>query len=243
MSTGIYSAVTGMKSKERELEAVSHNIANASTAGFKEVGMVFEAVMSRQEKNGQTDTMIMPFNSSEEMFVNHEQGASQQTGGDLDLAIQGEGFFVVQTEQGLRFTRNGRFKLNDSGQVVTTQGHMVSAKSGQLVVDGASVQVSEDGALMVDNEEQGGFRIVRFNEESALEPVGNGLFKAPESAGMQDFNTPQVMQGMFEQSNVNVVKNLMKLIKSSHAMESYQRSIVIMSKIEEKVINDAGKMT
>lgn len=239
MASGIYSALSGMRAKQLELETVSHNLANASTNGFKEENISFAAVMGRNEAAG-APTPFATVNAQQRHFG---PGTLMDTGNPLDLSIAGDAFFEVQSANGdAMYTRNGAFALNTQGELVTTNGERVLGQGGPLSVQGGTVAVASDGSIAVDGEVRGRLKLVKFATPQALQARGGTMFSATESAGATDGADSQVMQGRLESSNTNVVSNLVKLIEIARQYQTYQQVISEQTKLEQAAANSIARM-
>lgn len=241
MSIGIISAVCGVKACEKRMEIAANNIANCSSAGFKESGINFSSVLSRAER-GSTGTPLSPFIKEGNAFTNFTQGTLDMTGNSLDLAIEGDGFFVVNTPDGERLTRNGRFQVNAEGALCTSEGFPVASASGEIKIGDGQASIGADGTVSVNGEERGKIRLVSIDDPQKLERCGNGLFQVGGNVEIKEGTSGRIVQGAYETSNVNLVKGLVELIQIARSTEAYQKSIMIYGKIGEKMTSDVGKL-
>lgn len=199
-----------------ELRTVAQNIANASTVGYRREGIVFSEFV----KNGGDESISMARAGAR--FIDNAQGVLKRTGGTFDLAIEGEGFFRIDTANGERLTRAGNFALNEAGEIVTTEGQNVLSGDGAPIIippDAGQVSISSDGEISA-----GGEVIAQIGVSTAdpttLKREGNNLFEAARgSTPAADF---RVSQGFIEQSNVNSVSEISRLIEVQRAYEMGQ---------------------
>ncbi|EKD42156.1 MAG: flagellar basal body rod protein [uncultured bacterium] len=239
MSIGIYSALSGLKMKEQELDVVAHNMANVNTTGFKEQTMTFEAVMS---KNNQ-DNEVTPFVQIGEENINFQNGSVFGTQNPLDLALQGEGFFEVQNEKGSFLTRNGAFVLNQNGELVNSTGAKVMGENGPIVIGvGSNVQIATSGAITVDGEDKGRIRVIKVSDPKKIHSAGSTLYRVDPDASIEKDETSQVFQGKLEQSNTNIMQSLVKLIDISRQYQSYQKFISNQNKLEQESVSSLGRI-
>ena len=205
----------------REFDIVTHNIANASTTGYKRQFSNFDGAIGSQvhatsDPDG-TDEFLPVFDFS--------QGPLTQTGRNLDLALFGKGFFVIETPDGPLYTRNGMLHINQGGQVVDAAGRLVGGESGPLVIpagiDGAQVSVGSDGTLYAGDISIGRLRIVCFPDaEDQLLPAGWNCWRAPTDRLPVVADERIVKQGYLEGSNVTLVNELVNMIMVTRAYEA-----------------------
>ncbi len=239
MSIGMYSALSAIKLKEQELDITAHNIANATTPGFKENLVSFTALLSKyQGTPGET-----PFAGIGARVVNFEQGAFTSTQNPLDIGLQGKGLLEIQTDSGTFYTRSGSLALDSEGYLVTTSGAKVMGAGGAIHIDQkGSVEISPAGNINVSGQEQGKIRIVSFGKDD-LEPVGASLFRAKDGATPQEDRETTVLQGKLETSNTNVMKNLIKLMEVSRDYQAYQKVMAAQNKVDEVAASSIGKLS
>ena len=181
---------------------------------------------------GVTTGGMMSFNS----------GSIRQTDRSLDVALAGDGFLVVQTPRGERYTRDGALALDSSGQLVTLQGDLVVGEGGPITVRPGEVSIGEDGSVTVAGQVLGQLKLVRFQEpRTALLKEGHTLFAATGSERPLEAPETRVQQGMLESSNVNVVGEMAAMIQNNREFESLQRSVTIMMSLR-KVAGEIGKI-
>ncbi len=215
---------TSFASLDTEFQAVAHNIANANTAGYKRIVTSFAKELAAQ----QGVTFGQDTSQAElDLSIDFSQGASlTQTGRKLDMALYGKGFFVIETENGQAYTRNGMFELNQNGQIVDSAGNVVSGENGPITVTGgdasiSQITVSNDGTVSIGARKLGKFKIVDFPEnEAKVLPSGNGYFRVPDDIKATAVDKIVVKQGYLESSNVKIVDELVKMIMVSRLYEA-----------------------
>ncbi len=215
MSNAIYSALSRQTALSQELASLANNIANASTAGFRGDGQIFsEYVNAVPGGPSISQTRIGG------RLINRAQGDLVQTGGALDLAIEGEGFFVVETPQGDRLTRAGAFQRNERGLLASSDGHLVQgAGGGPIAVTDGDLVISADGVISAGGAVIGQLRVATA-EPTLLVREGTTLFRA--EGPLADI-APVVRQGFIEASNVKPVLELSRLIEVQRAFELGQQ--------------------
>jgi flagellar basal body rod protein FlgG len=171
-------------------------------------------------------------------ITDFSQGTLQQTGGALDLAIRGDGYFVVDTPQGERYTRNGSFSLNEKGELVNQQGYRVRGQNGPLQFDQQdnSITFGREGTITAINGnekqviERGKIRLVRFDNQNSLVREGNGLYSAGGQAPQNVKETTSIVQGSLEKSNVNPIIEMSRMLE---VMRAYQSLAGMMNKTDD----------
>ena len=211
--------VSGAVALERRLQLIAHNLANLDTPGFKREVMALKA---RPMGHGDYPLVV----EIAERIPDLSPGIMKPTGDPLDLAIGSEGFFVVETPQGVRYTRKGTFRVDEEGYLVTSQGYRVLGKGGAIALEGAEVVVNEAGDVIVGGEVVDSLRVVSFPKGANLIREGDGLFRFEGPEGeLIEVEDPQVKQGFLEGSNVSPVLEMVKLIEVSRVFEAYQRAL------------------
>jgi flagellar basal-body rod protein FlgG len=243
MSQPIYELASRAVLQELRLDVLSNNLANINTTGFKEDLISFNALSSDADAAGQGssddsgDTPLMTVTS-------FSPGQMRYTQNDLDLAIEGDGFFCVRTPEGMMYTRKGCFGINNKGQLVTQEGELVIGKKGEITITGTSVSIDESGNVLVDGVLADELRIVGFEDSQKLQKVTNSLFKCDEpEENEKEANDYIIKQGFLELSNVNTIKTMTEMIDVLRGYESYQKVIQFMDDATMKAINDVGRLT
>jgi len=209
---------------ERELDVVANNIANINTTGFKADGSLFEEFLSSSARTGQSASRVS-FVRDRGVWHDMSAGAIERTGNPLDIAIDGNAFFAVQTPRGLRYTRNGALQINSTGQLVTSDGNPVMGDGGPIVLQPNDHQVSisrdgtisvRDGASKADSL-RGKIRLVSFANPQKLQKDGASTFNATADAQQQDAKSSGIIQGAIEKSNVHGVVEMSRMIEITRA--------------------------
>jgi len=207
----------------RELDVIANNIANLNTTGFKGESVMFEQYLdptARHEYFPGNDRRIA-FVLDRATLQDFSQGPLQRTEAPLDVAIDGPGFFAVQSQNGERYTRAGNFHLNPQGQLVTNNGHPVLGASGPIVFEPTDVNIAiaSDGTVSATNSagqvsERGKLRLVNFPNPTQLVAQGDSLWAAPQGTAPQTAAvTTRTVQGSLEKSNVQAVKEMNRMLE------------------------------
>ena len=208
-----YVSLTRQSGLLSELRALAQNVANASTVGYRREGLVF----SEYVKTGGQESISMARAGAR--FIDQSQGALKRTGAPFDLAIEGDGFFRIETDDGERLSRAGNFSLNAEGEIVTSEGQRVLSADGAPIAippDAGAIAIASDGEISANGEVLG--RIgVSTADSKEMRREGNNLFSATKGAEPAD--EFRVAQGFLEQSNVNTVSEIARLIEVQRAYE------------------------
>ncbi|MCS6918768.1 MAG: flagellar basal-body rod protein FlgF [Fimbriimonadales bacterium] len=241
MLRGLYVAAEGMAARQRAQDAIANNLANLNTTGFKADRPVFETVYERQlyRVQGREAQPIGALSAGaivRELYTDLQQGALTTTENPLDLAIDGAGFFAVQTPQGVRYTRNGAFQLNAQGVLTTREGYPVLGATNQPIQAprNAEIRIGENGAVLANGAPVGQLLIVQGN--LAKDP--DGYF----TGAAQPLPNPRVVAGALENSNVNMVREMVSMIELIRAYETNQRAILTHDETLGKAINELAKI-
>jgi flagellar basal-body rod protein FlgF len=233
MSSGIYVATAGAVAQSQALDATANNIANASTAGFHGDRVTFK------EQLGVARSADVAMVSPGTTRVDAQAGALTQTDNPLDLALDGDGYFTVQTANGPRYTRAGNFQIDEQRNLVTADGYQVLGEGGPISLPpGAStVAVDTDGTVSADGAAVGKLELARF-APNQMKREGGSLFSA--TGGKLTGDAPKVRSGMLEASNVNIVRGVVDLVKVSRTYESLMRVIQGYHDVESRAARDLG---
>ena len=225
MDQGIYIAASGAIAMEQRLEIIANNLANVNTTGFKKDSISFEDFQKSldtsrlcpgQYRSTPVDVVIG------KQYIDTTQGGFRNTGNPLDVTIAGEGFFVVNTPDGTRYTRAGSFTLSPEGLLVTPQGYAVQGEGGDITIDQGAVIIDSDGTISVDGNVVDKLQI-RSIEEYALVRQGNATFSVRQGYAPGTVESPDIRQMCLEASNVDPIGEMVDLISTQRAYESYQK--------------------
>ncbi|BBO88280.1 flagellar basal-body rod protein FlgF [Desulfosarcina ovata] len=246
MNGGMYLSASGAMVQQLRLEMLANNVANINTIGYKGEKSVFrvsEAASSTVQTLSEDETQpLSPYAPPFEVMIDFSQGALRQTGNALDVAISGSGFFSVQTPDGVQYTRQGSFTLDEDGNLVTPDGYAVLGEGGPINLEEGQVQIDLEGTIFVDGDEVGQLQVTEFADPSVLEKSGNGRFSLTDGAAAgQRPEFVEVNQGYLEAANVNTIQAMTEMIETSRAFEAYQKVIQTADEATSTSINDVGK--
>jgi flagellar basal-body rod protein FlgF len=225
MDNSLMVGLSAQQVLQQRMDLTANNLANMTTSGFKTERLVTRE-LSERPAAASDNPQDIAFVDAWMLQRDFSTGPLEQTGNPLDMAIEGEGFFVVQTAEGEAYTRDGRFTLDAQGRVVTHGGDLVLGDSGPITVDwnNGTFSISREGTLTQNNAQLGTFRTVAFDTPAALEKVGNNLWKATGETPRAPVNS-HIAAGFVEGSNVNAVSELTQMIEISRAYTAVAKMI------------------
>lgn len=248
MDNTMYVSLSRQMVLQRELDIVANNVANADTNGFKVESLTStDDPVTPTKPSGSRQPIQYTLDGS--VARDFSQGVLQQTGGPLDVAIQGKGFFQVTTADGTRYTRDGRFTTDAQGQLTTQKGDAVLDASGSPITLNAAngpVTIGRDGTLtqkapgQAQSQVVGRIGVVRFDSLSDLSKSGDGLYVNTTNQTAQPANDSVVQQGMLEASNVQPVVQITDLIRIQRAYEAVSQMISNTSDLSKSAIQRLG---
>ena len=233
----------------RELDIIANNVANLGTTGFKRETLLFEQYLatSARENNFPAPDQRVAFVLDRATRTEFAQGPIEHTGGELDVAVEGEGFLVVETPRGERYTRNGSLSRNASGEIVTSEGYRVMGESGPLVLDPNDTQISiaDDGTLSARNAgvnvEKGKIRIVRFDASPQLSKEGANLFATTSQPLPTDVRT-RLLHGAIEKSNISPIREIGRMIEVTRTYTMLTNLINRTNELRGNAINKLAEV-
>lgn len=217
-------------------DVLSNNLANIDNVGFKREQTFFELVSDKTGKDLKLNVK-----------TDFNQGVLDETNNTLDMALAGKGFFVVETQNGEAFTRDGHFKLDEEGFLITSSGDYVKGQNGSIVLTAEDslvpqqIEISKEGDIFVDGNLQDKLLITDFTNTSNLKKIGDNLFIANIDAERIEPENFEVKQGFLEKSNVNPVEEMMGLIEVQRQFESTQKIIRTLDDTFRSAVNQVGR--
>jgi flagellar basal-body rod protein FlgF len=244
MDNALYVGLSRQMTLRHELDIVANNIANADTTGFK-----VENLLVKTEPKAPAVTLDGPkpvkFVIDTGVARDFSQGTLRTTGSPLDLAIEGQAFFKLTTPDGERYTRDGHFRLDDTGKLVTQNGQPVAdAGGGELLIDPQKgpIAIAADGTVSQGIEQVGKIGVVRFDSLSVLEKTGDNLYRNTSNQQSQPAPDARVRQGMLEGSNVNTITQITKMLEVTRAYESMAKMMDSTATLSRDSISRLGKV-
>lgn len=236
MDAAGYTTLTRQSGLMREMQVVANNIANMSTTGFRREGVIFEEYVSTSE-NG--PSLSMAYGNARSIDLG--QGGLTRTGADLDLAIQGDGFFQIQTADGPRLTRAGNFTTSASGELVTYDGFQVLDEGGTAITlpgNDGPILIANDGTVSAKSGPIAKLGLWEPTDPLSLIHQAGTMFS---SSGVQPFENGKMLQGFIEDSNVNPIQEVARMVEIQRAYEMGQSFVEQEDKRMRGVIETLGR--
>jgi flagellar basal-body rod protein FlgF len=237
MAGGYYTALSGMRTRQDALDRLASDIANGSTAGYK------------TQRAGTTEAERPSFGAAlqaavdvtnGEARIDLRPGAQAMTGRSLDVAIEGKGFFVVDTDHGTRYTRNGQLMRRSDGVLTTNEGDPIRGNSGPIKIDTGSITIDPDGSVKSGGAVVGQLQVVEFANDAKFERDGASRFST--DANPLAVEKPSIHAGALEQSNVSVVERMAELTEVSRSFGTLLRAVtVLFNDVDRGAITELGK--
>jgi flagellar basal-body rod protein FlgG len=214
-------AESAMLNDTERMRLLAHNLANATSPGFRREVSVLRPLFS-QMVDANLRVALPRAVGSVRLDTTH--GTMRHTAAALDVAIEGDPFFVLRSDQGEVYTRQGNFQLDEGGRLVSQSGLAVQGEGGDIVLSTVTPRIDREGKVYEGETLVGQLRLVRFDNPAALSSSGNGLFEAPEGLA-RIVDSPSVRQGFLEASNVIAVREMVRLIETVRHFETSQRLV------------------
>ncbi len=228
----------------REMSVIANNIANISTTGYRREGVIFSEYVRQigaQPAGGEIAASLeqnVSMGGAGAHFVDFTNGSLTKTGGNYDFAIDGDGFFLIDTPDGERLARAGRFMTNGDGMLITSDGNNVLDEAGapiQIPPDVGLFAVAGDGSMSADGNPLGKIGVVMAPPEALLRSGGN-LWQVRDGQGFEPIETPRILQGFLEGSNVEPILEIARMIEVQRAYEAGQQLLDIDNDRISKII-------
>ncbi len=247
MNIGVYQSAAALSALERWQDVVAQNVTSGQVAGYRKRTIDFSSIQMGERrpdptlKNTDADPAMFP---RTKLGINFSPGETQATRGALDIALESEGFFEVQMEDGTRaYTRAGQMHLDSNRQLMSSANHaMISTADSPITLNptGGDILVSTDGSIVQGNATLGKFKVVNFPDTSKLMPVAGGAFVPVKGTEPVPVDAPRVLQGYVEASNVTPLREMVGLIMISRAYEANQKIISNTDQLLNRVLDTLG---
>lgn len=257
MVRGLYTAYTGMANEQKRLDIIANNLANAATVGYKEenvTNQAFDDVLAVKVRDGSEANNVRSIGKMSlgvklgETYTDFTQGSLRQTNNTYDLALEGKGFFAVSVTDragntSVKYTRNGSFTMSKDGYIVDANGNKLIGETGEIIVptDAAEVVIDTTGAIYADGNYVDTIRITDFEDYDYLKKSGETMYE-PVDGAVTVSAEAAVRQGYTEQSNVNVVTEMVNMISVTRAYEANQKVIQSIDQTLDLAANSVGKV-
>lgn len=250
MDSGLYAAYTGLLARTEALDTAANNLANAGTTGFRAQRDYFRSVLAGigdESSASQVGDAVNDFGVLGGNLIDQGQGALTATGNPLDLALNGPGFFAIQTGNGVQYTRDGGFTRSSAGMLETMQGEPVLDASGQpITIPTGAISIAADGSVSVTTDQgsaiAGKVGVFGFPANADLEAMGSNRFAAPDGVQAASLDTA-IQQGSLEGANLDAVHGTMQLILVQRQAEMMQKALSVFNNDFDKTASeDLGRV-
>lgn len=240
MIRGLYQNAASMILLEEKTDVLANNMANVSTAGYKDRGVYFQQLITAEEALQRNLQQVRLPDGATPTYTDYTAGVLKQTGNPWDLAIRGDGFFAVQTPTGTAYTRSGQFTTNQEGVLVDASGYPVIGEGGPVTIpQGSQLDVDASGSISVDGTQVGRLAVFSFPLQEAVYLTGN--YFRPAGGQVSASTDATVEQGYLEGSNVSVVREMVEMIQAHRHFEANQKLIQAQDGTLNKTVNDVGR--
>lgn len=249
MSRGFYTLTSGMLTQQRKIDISGNNIANMNTAGYKKEQAITSnfgsLLISKYKQNGIHEESEPLNNISQirtvvENNTIHSQGTLEETGNMTDFAIMGAGFFSIDNQGQILYTRNGSFNIDEEGYLVLKDAGRVQGEFGDIYIGSDKFEFAEDGSIIVDDEVVDNIAVYDFIDYNNLNKYGEGMFISNVEPDLVDY--PIIKNQIIERSNVNVTEELTGIMSSQRALQTAAQALKIYDMINDKAVNEIGKI-
>ena len=245
MNSGLYGACAGLMARTQALDTIAANVANSSTAGFRGEENVFGTVLAEAGRHGRMSALNKATNSFSQIGdaqMNTTQGVINRTGNDLDLAIEGSGYFKVKSAAGIAYTRDGHFHSDANGRLVTDAGEPVLGDGGEIHMAKGKVSISANGTLSCDGVIAGKLALVTFPPGTKLTNHGGSQYGAPAGSEIPA-SQASLQQGALEGSNVSPMEGVVQLITAQRAAESMRHALTLIDgEMDRSTVQDLARV-
>jgi len=232
MESTSYIALSRQSALWRQLDVIANNMANANTPAYKGEQMMFrEFLMDTRSTNRATGTKLS-YVQDVGVLRDTREGPLTKTDNPLDVGIHGDGFFEVETQAGMRYTRNGHFRLDEAGMLVNSQGFAVMDSNDNPIIfapNETRINIAGDGTVSTENGQVAKLKVVRFANDQSLRKAGDSLYESPDQA--ETVARPTLAQGMMEESNVQPV---VEITRMTELLRQYQAAQQMIDKEHER---------
>jgi flagellar basal-body rod protein FlgG len=247
----MYIAYTGARAAEKRLEQVANNLANASSAGYKQDKSVDSGVVPaasafgvpRVAPAGEATGGQLLYSTPALQYTDLGPGPLRPTGNPTDLSVEGEGYFTIQTQDGIRLTRAGNFRIDAAGDLATVGGGKVLGANGPIRVGEGALGVTAEGQVTVDGAVVDTLRIRKPADPALMKKEGHALFAVPEGVELLPAGADiRIQQGSIEESNVSPISGMTEMIEASRMFDAYMKMMTTISELNSKASNDLGRV-
>ena len=226
MENTSYIALSRQNALWRQMDVIANNMANANTPAYKGEQMMFREFLVDTRSSTRATGTKLSFVQDMGLLRDTREGPLTKTDNPLDVGIHGDGYFQIETQAGMRYTRNGHFSLDQSGMLVNSQGFAVMDRNDNPIIfapNETRIEIAGDGTVSTENGVVANLKVVRFANQQNLRKAGDGLYETTDQAEL--VQRPQVVQGMMEESNVQPVVEITKMTELLRQYQAAQQMI------------------
>ena len=234
MENTSYIALSRQNALWRQMDVIANNMANANTPAYKGEQMMFREFLVDTRSSTRATGTKLSFVQDMGLLRDTREGPLTKTDNPLDVGIHGDGYFQIETQAGMRYTRNGHFRLDQSGMLVNSQGFAVMDRNDNPIIfapNETRIEIAGDGTVSTENGVVANLKVVRFANQQNLRKAGDGLYETTDQAEL--VQRPQVVQGMMEESNVQPV---VEITKMTELLRQYQAAQQMIEKEHERTM-------
>lgn len=244
MIQGIYIASMGMSPLMDKQDQIANNLANINTTGFKQSGLFLKSYQKYLANDLQQPNVNREI-KADEVYIDYSEGSLKPTNNPLDCAIKGSGFYAIMTQEGVQYTRNGNFMLDNERYLVTADGSKVLGRDGYIRVEEEyPVSINEHGEISQQGSITATLKVVDFDKPYKMLRCGESRFKPEQPLAAERVSAGYVVkQGYLESANVNVVSNMVQMIAAYRNFEADQRALLSQDQTLDKAVNMVGRLT
>lgn len=235
MENAVYIGLSQQMALRRQMDITANNIANLNTTAFKGVHPMFEEYLVNEQQQSS-----MSYVQDYGVYHDKSEGVMEHTARPLDMAINGDGYFTIETDAGLRYTRNGSFSLDPEGTIVTSRGDYLLDETGrpiQVDINSPDVEIATDGTVNLGNGETVKIELVAFDNQQLLKQIGSGYYDAEGIASNPAVNT-KLIQGSLEKSNVQPILEMTTMIDIMRNYQAAQKLLDAQDDMQMKAIEE-----
>ena len=234
MENTSYIALSRQNALWRQMDVIANNMANANTPAYKGEQMMFREFLVDTRSSTRATGTKLSYVQDVGLLRDTREGPLTKTDNPLDVGIHGDGYFQIETQAGMRYSRNGHFRLDEGGMLVNSQGFAVMDKSDNPIIfapNETRIEIAGDGTVSTENGVVANLKLVRFANEQNLRKAGDSLYETTDQP--ETVQRPQVVQGMMEESNVQPV---MEITKMTELLRQYQAAQNMMEKEHDRTM-------
>lgn len=244
MVRGFYAAATGMEVQRKKMDVITNNMTNVDTQGYKKewlVSTTFDEVLIERRHDSTAANETGPFTFGtriDEVFVDFTQGSFEETGETTDIALAGEGFFVVSTPGGERLTRASAFDVDYNGYIVDSNGYYLLGQNGPINVGTDDFSINDRGGIIANGRNIDTIRVMTAADVNDLQKQGENLYYSESGYIAADAGRYAVKQGFVEGSNVNIAREMVDMMTVYRVYESNQKALQMVDELTGRAVNE-----